>query len=253
MSMFDLAGKVIVVVGGSRSIGFGMCEALAAHGATVIIVSRGVQENAYAVDKLRDKGCKVLGKCADIQDVAHMNKVFDDVAREFGRIDVLFSNAAVAHRQPLWDVTPEDYDYLMNINLRGTFFSALKCARIMKEQGFGKIVCTASLLSFVIQKDRAVYAMTKAAVAHMVRSMATEFGPFGITVNGIAPGLTLTELNKKRFEEKPKELADMVSHIALGHPATPNDFGGIAVFLASDASRHLNGAIIPVDGGESCL
>lgn len=253
MSMFDLKGRVIVVVGGSKSIGFGMCKALAGQGATVIVVSRSAEENARAVDNLRAEGGKAHGKCADLKDIVRMNEVFDEVFAEFGRIDVLFCNASVARRQPLWEVTPEDYDYLMDINLRGTFFSALKCARIMKEQGFGKIVCTTSLLSFVIQKDRGVYAMTKAAAAHMVRSMATEFGPFGITVNGIAPGLTLTDLNRKRFEEKPEELADMVSRIALGHPAKPADFGGIAVFLASDASNHLNGAVIPVDGGESCL
>lgn len=253
MSIFDLTGKIIIVIGGSKSIGFGMCEALAEQGATVIIVSRHAEENEAAAEKLRQCGGTAFGKTADIKDVARIKEVLDEVRTEFGRIDVLFCNASVARRQPLWDVTPEDYDYLMDINLRGTFFSALNCARIMKEQGFGKIICTTSLLSFVIQKDRGVYAMTKAAAAHMVRSMATEFGPHGITVNGIAPGLTLTDLNRKRFEEMPEELEDMVSHIALGHPATPADFGGIAVLLASDASNHLNGAVIPVDGGESCL
>ena len=253
MNMFDLTGRIIVVVGGSKSIGFGMSEALAEHGATVIIVSRNPEENARAVEKLKEKGGKAFGICADLKDISRMDELFDEVLGKFGRIDVLFSNASVARRQPLWEVTPEDYDYLMDINLRGTFFSALKCARIMREQGFGKIVCTTSLLSFVIQKDRGVYAMTKAASAHMVRSMAVEFGPFGITVNGIAPGLTLTDLNRKRFAETPEELADMVSRIAVGHPACPADFAGVAVFLASDASNHLNGAVIPVDGGESCL
>ncbi|WP_446425571.1 SDR family NAD(P)-dependent oxidoreductase [Mailhella sp.] len=253
MSMFDLSGKVIVVIGGSKSIGFGMCEALAKQGASVIVVSRHAEENEKAAERLRQAGGAAWGKTADIKDIDRIREMLEEVRTEFGRVDVLFCNASVARRQPLWDVTPEDYDYLMDINLRGTFFSALNCARIMKEQGFGKIVCTTSLLSFVIQKDRGVYAMTKAASAHMVRSMATEFGPFGITVNGIAPGLTLTDMNRKRFEDMPEELADMVSRIALGHPAQPADFGGIAVFLASDASNHLNGSVIPVDGGESCL
>ena len=98
-----------------------------------------------------------------------------------------------------------------------------------------------------------LYSMGKIAMARLVEIAAVEYAPFGIRVNGIAPGLTLTDLNRKRFEEMPEELEDMVSHIALGHPATPADFGGIAVLLASDASNHLNGAVIPVDGGESCL
>lgn len=253
MRMFDLAGKVVVVVGGSKGIGFGMSDALAEHGAKVFIVNRNPKENTYAVASLKEKGGEVFGLCADIKDIAGMEAVFAEICNRFGHIDALFNNASIAHRQPLWDVTPKDYDALMDINLRGTFFSALNCARIMKRQGFGKIICTTSLLSFVIQKDRGVYAMTKAACAHMVRSMATEFGPFGITVNGIAPGLTLTELNRKRFEEKPEELSEMVSRIAVGHPARPADFAGIAVFLASSASDHLNGAVIPVDGGEYCL
>lgn len=253
MDIFDLTGKVVIVIGGSKSIGLAMSEAVGAKGATVIIVSRSAEENTRAAEDLRAKGIDAWAMTGDIQDTTRIRDILRETKARFGRIDVLFNNASVARRQPLWDVEEKDYDYLMDINLRGTFFSSLNCARIMKEQGFGKIINTASLVSFVAQKERGVYAMTKAAVAHMIRSMAIEFGEFGITVNGIAPGLTLTSLNRKRFEEHPEELEDMVSRISLGHPATPDDFAGVAVFLASSASNHMNGAIISVDGGESCL
>ncbi|MBQ8173592.1 MAG: SDR family NAD(P)-dependent oxidoreductase, partial [Mailhella sp.] len=118
MSMFDLSGKVIVVIGGSKSIGFGMCEALARQGATVIVVSRHADENEKAAEALRQAGGTAWGKTAEIKDVARISEMLEEVRSEFGRIDVLFCNASVARRQPLWDVTPEDYDYLMDINLR---------------------------------------------------------------------------------------------------------------------------------------
>lgn len=251
--LFDLSGKIVLVAGGSEGIGYGMCEGLGAYGATVLIMSRNRENNLRAVDELRKSGVEAFPVICDIKDIDGVAAVLENIPRQFGKIDVLFCNASVARRKRLLDIDLQDFNYLMDINLRGTFFCALNCARIMKEQGYGKIICTASLLSFIIQKARGVYAMSKAAVAHMVRSMAVEFGPFGVTVNGVAPGLTLTSLNHAYFEEHPEELAEMVSRIPLGHPAKPEAFKGIAVFLASSASDHINGSIISIDGGEVCL
>lgn len=249
MKLFDLTGKIALVTGGSKGIGFGLSKGLAQAGATVIIANRNEQQGQQAVKRLQAMGLKASFKVVDISQRASIKALFEQVVAEHGGLDILVNNAAVIIRKPAADYTEEDWDTTVDINLKGTFFCSQCAFDIMKNRGKGKIINLSSVLSQMCQHGRSVYSVTKAGIAHMTKALAMEWSPYGICVNSFGPGMTHTELNEQHFKDHPDDLAHIVEGIPVGRGGTPDDYIGVVIFLASEASDYVTGQTLLVDGG----
>ena len=249
MELFDLSGRIVIVTGGNQGIGFGIARGLASAGSTVIIANRRATEGQKAAESLKKEGFNAIAIPTDVSKKSSVAALVSKVLNDFGKIDILVNNAAVIIRKPLEEFAEEEWDQVMNTNLRGLFFCCQLAGREMIKRKKGKIVNVSSILSQVVQPERGVYATAKAGVSHLTRALALEWGKYNINVNAIAPGLTITELNKKYFEENPEDLKKITEGIPKGREAYPPDYMGAALFLASDASEHMTGQTLLVDGG----
>lgn len=251
MNIFDLSGKVAIVTGGNQGIGFGIAEGLASVGATVAIANRRAAEGQSAAESLKKERLNAVAIPTDVSSKSSVAALVSKVMSDFGRIDVLVNNAAVIVRKPIEDFTEEEWDRIMNTNLRGLFLCCQLVGREMIKKKKGKIINISSVLSQIIQPGRSVYAVAKAGVSHLTRALALEWGKYNINVNAIGPGLTITPLNQKYFEEHPEDLKRIVEGIPKGREAYPQDYAGAAIFLASDASDYVTGQTLLVDGGRT--
>jgi NAD(P)-dependent dehydrogenase (short-subunit alcohol dehydrogenase family) len=249
MNIFDLSGKVAIVTGGNQGIGFGIAKGLASAGATVVIANRRVAEGQNAVESLKKEGLNAVAIPTDVSRMSSVASLVSKVVSDFGKIDILVNNAAVIVRKPIEDFTEEEWDQIMNTNLRGLFLCCQLVGREMIKKKKGKIINISSVLSQIVQPGRSVYAVAKAGVSHLTRALALEWGKYNISVNAIGPGLTITPLNKKYFEENPEDLKNIAASIPKGREAYPQDYAGAAIFLASDASDYMTGQTLLVDGG----
>jgi len=249
MNIFDLSGKVAIVTGGNQGIGFGIAKGLASAGATVVIANRRVAEGQNAAESLKKEGLNAVAIPIDVSRMSSVASLVSKVVSDFGKIDILVNNAAVIVRKPIEDFTEEEWDQIMNTNLRGLFLCCQLVGREMIKKKKGKIINISSVLSQIVQPGRSVYAVAKAGVSHLTRALALEWGKYNISVNAIGPGLTITPLNKKYFEENPEDLKNIVASIPKGREAYPQDYAGAAIFLASDASDYMTGQTLLVDGG----
>jgi NAD(P)-dependent dehydrogenase (short-subunit alcohol dehydrogenase family) len=252
-SLFDLSGRVVLVTGGSQGIGFAIAEGLAAAGARVLIANRRAEQGQAAAAALVAKGLEAAALAADVSLRPAVERLVAAVLQRHGRIDVLVNSAARIVRKPIEDVTDEDWDGLMSVNLRGLFLCCQVVGRQMMRQGGGKIVNIASNIVQPLQPHRGLYAITKAGVAQLTRVLALEWAPHHIHVNAIAPAPTITELNRSFFAEHPQDLQARVRSIPLGRMGDPKDYVGTAVLLASPASDFITGQTIFVDGGTTLI
>ena len=249
MNIFDLSGKVAIVTGSNQGIGFGIAKGLASVGATVVIANRRATEGQNAAESLKKEGLNAVAIPIDVSRMSSVASLVSKVVSDFGKIDILINNAAVIVRKPIEDFTEEEWDQIMNTNLRGLFLCCQLVGREMIKKKKGKIINISSVLSQIVQPGRSVYAVAKAGVSHLTRALALEWGKYNISVNAIGPGLTITPLNKKYFEENPEDLKNIVASILKGREAYPQDYAGAAIFLASDASDYMTGQTLLVDGG----
>jgi len=249
MNIFDLSGKVAIVTGGNQGIGFGIAKGLASAGAMVVIANRRAAEGQNAAESLKKEGLNAVAILTDVSRTSSVASLVSKVVSDFGKIDILVNNAAVIVRKPIEDFTEEEWDQIMNTNLRGLFLCCQLVGREMIKKKKGKIINISSVLSQIVQPGRSVYAVAKAGVSHLTRALALEWGKYNISVNAIGPGLTITPLNKKYFEENPEDLKNIVASIPKGREAYPQDYAGAAIFLASDASDYMTGQTLLVDGG----
>jgi len=249
MNIFDLSGKVAIVTGGNQGIGFGIAKGLASVGATVVIANRRAAEGQNAAESLEKEGLNAVAIPTDVSCKSSVASLVSKVVSDFGKIDILVNNAAVIVRKPIEDFTEEEWDQIMNTNLRGLFLCCQLVGREMIKKKKGKIINISSVLSQIVQPGRSVYAVAKAGVSHLTRALALEWGKYNINVNAIGPGLTITSLNQKYYEENPEDLKNVVAAIAKGREAYPQDYAGTAIFLASDASDYMTGQTLLVDGG----
>ena len=249
MKLFDLSGRIAIVTGGNQGIGFGIAKGLASAGATVVIANRRAAEGQKAAESLQKEGFKAVAIPTDVSSKSSVETLVSKVISDFGKLDIMVNNAAVIVRNPIEDFTEEEWDKIMNTDLRGLFFCCQLAGREMIRNKKGKIINISSVLSQIIQPGRSVYAAAKAGVSHLTRGFALEWGKYHINVNAIAPGLTITPLNQKYLEENPDYLKKTVESIPLGREAYPPDYIGAAVFLASDASDYITGQTLLVDGG----
>ena len=249
MKLFDLSGRTAIVTGGSLGIGFGIARGLASAGASVVIASRRETLARSAAESLQKEGLSAVAVPTDVSQTSSIDDMVKQVIKDFGKIDILVNSAGFVIRKPAEDFTEEEWDRLMATNLRGLFFCCQRVGREMIRNRKGKIINISSVVSQLAQSARAVYAVSKAGVSHVTRTLALEWAPHHINVNAIGPGVTITDINKKHFADHPEELRKFVEAIPLGREGYPDDYAGAAVFLASDASDYVTGQILLVDGG----
>ena len=248
LDRFRLDGRVAVVTGGSRGIGRGIALALAEAGAELVLISRTAAQLARTAQEVERLGRRVVTHAVDVADVAATGEAIDAAAGKLGRIDVLVNAAGVQLRKPVAEVTPDDFDSVHDVNLRGAYFAAQAALHHMRAGGYGRVINIASLTLRTGLPGITIYGCTKGGVAAMTVGMATEYAPEGITVNAIAPGYIYTDMTAPLFEQ-PERRAWIHSRIPMRRHGTPDDLAGLAVFLASPASAYLTGQIIYVDGG----
>ena len=245
---FSLDGKTVVVTGASRGIGRGLVDALAAAGATVALTARSSDEASTIAAQVVAAGGSASGHVMNVADVGSINAAFDDIAQQHGRVDVLVANAGLGANHPAVDVTEADWDDMMDVNAKGLFFTAQAAGKIMLGNGSGRIVAMSSQASLVGIRDHAVYCASKGAVNQLVRVLALEWGPLGITVNAVAPTFIYTPGTAERLDD-PEFRRGVVDRIPMGNVGTIADVAGAIIYLASDAAAMVNGVILPVDGG----
>jgi NAD(P)-dependent dehydrogenase (short-subunit alcohol dehydrogenase family) len=247
---FDLTGKTALVTGASRGLGQQFARALADAGADLAITSRTLSSLEPFAQEIRELGRRVAAVELDLRDQTSIEKAVADALAQLGQIDILVNNAGCNIRKRATDVTWEDWNTILDTNLRGTFFVAQAVARHMIPRRTGRIVNIGSVTSVAGYAGLAPYGASRGGVKQLTMSLAHDWGEYGVTVNCLAPGWFRTEQNRVMYED-----ADWVEYlcerIPLGRPGAPGDLDGAVLLLASDAGRYITGQTLLVDGGIS--
>ena len=245
---FNLEGKVAIVTGGSRGIGLGISKGLAEAGANIAIVGRNFDRIEKAVMEIKQYGHDAIAVQADISNLSETEEIVISCIKKFGKIDILVNNAGIDITRPSAEITEQEWNMVLDTNLKGTFFCCQSVGRVMIKKKYGKIVSITSILSEIAKPCEAAYAASKGGIVQMTKVLAVEWAPFNITVNAIGPGSIPTDLNKE-FLAIPENYQTNISKIPMKHLGTPEDIAAASIFLASDASNYVTGQIIYVDGG----
>lgn len=250
--LFSVKDQVVLISGASRGIGRAIAEGFAVRGATVVITGRVAETIEQAAREICPPGGSVQAKVCDVAHSQAVHRVVDEVIDELDRIDTLVNCAGVNKRMKVEEYSEQDYDFVTNINIKGAFLMAQAVGRHMIRARRGSLINIDSINSHRPLSRVAPYAMSKAAMSSMTRSMAMEWGPYGVRVNAIAPGFTMTELARRLWETN--EMMDRwrQENTPLRRVGQPEDMVGAALFLASAASAFITGQILCVDGGTTC-
>ncbi|MBQ2888240.1 MAG: SDR family oxidoreductase [Firmicutes bacterium] len=242
-----LKNKVAVVTGGTRGIGYQIVRKYLANGAKVILFGSSEKSVNTALEQLKAENAdwQVAGRWPKLTDAAEVAQTIEDIHREYDRIDILVNNAGISQSTPLYDYTAEDFDKIIDLNVKAVFYAILPAAKLMKAQGGGCIISTSSMVSISGQTSGCGYPTSKFAVNGLTVSLARELGKDNIRVNAVAPGVTLTDM----VAALPKPMIEAVSrNIPLGRPGDPEEVANAFLFLASDLASYVTGEVLSVDG-----
>lgn len=246
---FDVDGRVALVTGGARGLGREIAFALADAGADIALGVRQPGSGESVVTAIRDTGRRAIEVAMDVTDLAQIATGVDRTRTELGRLDILVNNAGLGPENLAADVTEEDFDVTFAVNVKGLFFASQAAARVMTDQGYGRIVNLSSQAGLVALPTEAIYCASKAAVSHLTRCLAVEWGVHGINVNAVAPTFIRTPGTADALADEAFR-ADVIERIAAVHRiGEPVDVTGAVVYLASPASALVTGTTLVVDGG----
>ena len=248
--LFDLTGKVAIVTGASRGIGFAIAEAFVSAGAKVTLVSRKQEDLEDAAETLREKGGEVLPFAAHMGNTASIKELVAASIKQFGGIDILVNNAATnPHFGPILTSEESQWDKILDVNLKGYFRMIKACVDSMCQRGGGKVINMASIAGLQYQQGMGIYSISKAGVLMLTQALAVELAGDNIQVNAIAPGFVQTKFSRVLWET-PDIHQKVVTQIPQGRIGLPEEITGMALYLASSASDFTTGAVMVVDGGQ---
>ena len=245
---FDVRGQVALVTGAARGIGRACALALAHAGADVALGLRDSQTGGDLANEIEALGRRALRLQMDATRLTEIRRAVDDTVAHFGRLDILVNNVGLGPSNLAENVREADFDLTLAVNLKGTFFASQAAGRVMIRQRHGRIINLSSQAGFVALPTESVYGMTKAAIAHLTKCLAVEWGQYNITVNAVAPTFIRTPGTAEALADDAFR-ADVLSRIALGRIGEPMEVAGAVVFLASPAASLITGATLLIDGG----
>jgi gluconate 5-dehydrogenase len=248
--LFDLTGQVALVTGTSRGLGQYFARALAKAGADLIVTSRRKDDLLPFVAEIEALGRRAIPLELDVREQGSIEAMVEAAEGSFGRVDILVNNAGCNVRKPAFEVTWEDWNLILDTNLRGSFFVAQQVANRMASRGYGRIVNVGSVTSVFGYAGLAPYGASRGGIRQLTMSLADDWGKYGITVNCLAPGWFETAQNRVLYEDK-EWVEYLKDRVPLQRPGAPNDLDGAIVFLASESSRYITGQTLLVDGGIS--
>src|SRR5579883_437575 len=249
-ALFDLTGQVAIVTGTSRGLGQYFARALAKAGADLVLTSRKRETLADFEAEIKSLGRRVLSLELDVRDHTSIGRMAKEAEAAFGQIHILVNNAGCNVRKPALDVTWDDWNLVLDTNLRGSFFVAQAIARNMVRHGYGRIINIGSVTSVAGYAGLAPYTASRGGIRQLTMSLADDWGKYGVTVNCLAPGWFETAQNRVLYEDS-EWVEYLKDRIPLKRPGAPHDLDGAIVFLASESSRYITGQTLLVDGGIS--
>jgi NAD(P)-dependent dehydrogenase (short-subunit alcohol dehydrogenase family) len=246
---FDLEGQIALVTGAARGLGNAIALSLAHAGADVVLGLRDINTGADLVRQIEAMGRRALPLQMDVSDMGQIQRAVNDTLAQFGRIDILVNNAGLGPSNLAENVREDDFDYTIAVNLKGTFFTSQAVGRVMIQQKYGRIINLSSQAAFVALPTESIYCMTKAAISHLTKCLAVEWGQYNITVNAVAPTFIRTPGTEEALADAAFK-ADTIERIAALHRiGEPVDVAGAVVFLASPAASLITGDTLLIDGG----